>query len=115
MIDAAISNTYIIMRDKLFGKAKKDLTMTRLRTDLASELLRLGFKLGYEGPKTSRRRITELGTEFRFNRQFDHLPYRSEKKSTCVGFHKKRKRCLMRCSDCKVALCLDCYAKYHTM
>ena len=106
LIDASVNNAHI-----LFNLSNPDATLTQIkfREQLISELIG-DVRREKAAPSFKEPRLENNLEEKTLN----HYVVKINNLQTCEGSRgKKRHRAMTGCSDCKVALCIECYKDYH--
>ncbi len=111
------------MRDGIMKPSKLRLTVKKVRSLIAEQLVHLGLRLGYEGPEVSV--PANLGAEnlispqktgdlpLRLQHDKPHLAQKVKKYRRCMC-HSSYKRTFILCSTCQLHICIECFHQYHT-
>lgn len=114
LLDSAIVNSYILYTYTMKKKNQKAMKQLYFRKKLASELIGnfSSRKKVLSSQRNKKDNTSASSLDIRIAGEHFPLPTTSRRCARCSTTDKP-KRCSIECSQCKVALCIQCFAPYH--
>lgn len=123
-LDCSIVNGYIIYKETMKSKNLKPASQLTFRSNLVNELIgtfcskkRTGYYpyKGFARKNDNPRKKTKVENTVRLSDVGVHIPKKIQKRRRCAycSTKTKEKRSDLLCEKCNVALCKDCFAKFH--